>query len=148
MKNRGSKKLMKIVAVPINMLVKAGDFYLKTMNDYEKTVGVNDTTSWGGGAVWGMPITNGKPSGNSVKGSLSTGESKGIKRSSTETPSKAMVNRKELGYGGRGQQGGKVVPMKGTMSVGLDGVMRSSGSIVFRMERIEEDKACEFEDDY
>ncbi|GAB2228274.1 hypothetical protein Droror1_Dr00010104 [Drosera rotundifolia] len=152
MKNRGNKRLMKIVAMPINMLVKAGDFYLKTMSDYEKAVGGNSTTSWGGGAMWGMPITIGKPlvksvSGNTVKGSMSPGDNEGIKQSNPGTPGKVMMNRKELASGGRGKKGGKVAPLKAEMAVGLDGVMRSSGSIVLRMEKIEEDEPCEFGDE-
>ncbi|GAB2228273.1 hypothetical protein Drorol1_Dr00010103 [Drosera rotundifolia] len=151
MKNRGSKGLMKIIASPKNMLVKAGNLYLKTMNEYEKADGGHGMTLWSGGVMWGLPTTNSKPlakssRGNSVNSSMSKVKNKGIKQQSTDMPRKTMVNGQELGSG-RGKKGGKVAPMGGATAVVLDGVVRSSSIIVVRMEKIEEDEPCDFGDE-
>ncbi|GAB2256324.1 hypothetical protein Droror1_Dr00010102 [Drosera rotundifolia] len=146
MKNTGNKRrFMRIISMPISMIVKAGNLYLKAMSECEKSVGSYGTTaSWG--AMWGLPISASKPLpqsyvGNSTKEPSSGGKNKGIGGTRKATYGKVVVSRKELSCGGRGKKGGKVSLLKGVTTVGMDGLVRSNGSIVLCMEKIEEDEA-------
>ncbi|GAB2269586.1 hypothetical protein Dimus_004508 [Dionaea muscipula] len=124
--------------MPVKILAKAGDLYLKSMNEYKKSGGGCTTASWGMGTSWGLPIT-GEPlgrslTGNWMVGSLSRGNVKGLGGTRKVVSSKLVVDGNGInlscsngngGYGCGLQQRGMVA-------------VRRRGSIVFRMDMIED----------
>ncbi|GAB2222426.1 hypothetical protein Droror1_Dr00013644 [Drosera rotundifolia] len=126
-------KIMRIVAMPMKLLSKARDSYVKGMNSYA------DFNYYGGGAAFGPSMT-----GNPLPRSFSTSsmrakETEDLRDLVRAASSKTFGEKIDMNACLKEEQ------RKAATAAAMPATVPRSGSVA--MGRIDEDKACEFEEE-